>query len=103
MFEVGVKLEDFCAQRFCLDGGRVARLDDVYSRDRERHFLLETGEAYALKPLENQIRCAVFTPNARANQTGTGKMKEIFCGVPFRATWFNQSYAEHPMVLKRVR
>ena len=89
VFEVRVKLEHFCAERFSLDRGCVARLNYVDLRDRERRFLFENGEAHTLETLQDQIRCAIAASDTCANQPGGGKMKEILRRVPFRAARFD--------------
>src|SRR5215472_4483402 len=102
VFQVRVKLEHFCSERFGLDRRCIARFDSVDSGDGERRFLLETGEAHPLQTLQDQIRCAIAAPDTGANQSYGGEMKEIFWRVPLRAARLDETNAKHAMTLKRV-
>ena len=85
MFQVCVKLEDFCAERFSLNRGCLARLYDLDPRDRKVPLLFETSEAHPLQTLQDQIRCAIAAPYTGANQSDSGEMKKILRRVPLRA------------------
>src|SRR5438309_11834565 len=94
-FQFRIKLEDFFAQRFGLDRGCAARLDDVDVGYRKRCLLFETGETHALQALEDEIRGAVAASDTSANQSDGGEMKKILGLLPFRATRLYERDAKH--------
>src|SRR5438477_12130121 len=102
MLEAAVKLDHFFAERFGLDGSRVARFYRIDAGDRKRLLLFESGEAHTLQTFQDQIRRAVAAFDTCANQSGGGKMEKIVRRIPVRADWLNERHAKHAMPFKRV-
>src|SRR5262245_21714006 len=102
MLEASIKLNHFCAERFGFNRSRVARFDRIDRRDRKWLLLFETGQAYTLQTLQDQIRRAVSASDTCPNQSCGGAVEKILGSMPIRAARFDECHAKHPMLLERV-